>query len=197
MAVLGLTKLQAVNRILHSIDIASVTALDTSGSSEATEAEEILDRANTLVQSWGWQDNLTLARTYSHSGGTITLAADTLWVRSAGTDQHRNLVLNGDALYDADGDTATFSANVALDRIRELTFVNCSPKLKELIAAWARLISHRQKRADSVRDAMYRQEFAQIMSMMERPRQAPLLPDVNTLLSLTVSQGATESDRRR
>jgi len=53
----GLTKLEAVNEILEAVDIWPVAALDPSGTSDATEAERVLDRENVRVQGQGWPEN--------------------------------------------------------------------------------------------------------------------------------------------
>src|SRR5688500_12696324 len=122
MPVLGLTKLDAVNAMLEAIDAEPVSALDTGGASIQAKAERILDRVCQQAQSWGWPDNAIKTKKSTSSGSTITLPVDTLRIASAGPAQHRNLVLKGDKLYDADTDALVTAGDVFLDITRELSF---------------------------------------------------------------------------
>lgn len=144
MATLGLTKLQAVNRILRAASLRPVTALDTGGTSEAADAEDLLDEVDVELQSKGWPENTVRAQSHTAAdvgGGVykITVASDTLDIRPVGADAHRTLVLNGDIVFDANQNTEDFGSAVVIyfDRVKELDFIDCSPKLKNLIAAEA------------------------------------------------------------
>lgn len=183
MADLGMTKLDAVNEMLEVIDQPPVSSLDTGGTSEQADAERTLDRENTRVQSQGWPENTTKAQTYAAAAGTVTLDSDTLWIKSAGSDQHRNLVLEGDQVYDADA-AALASADVILDRIRELAFVDCSPKLKDVITARAKQVFQRRKKTDLIQDQFLAQEYAATEIAADRHPLNPLAqpPNVRPIL---------------
>ena len=65
MATLGMTKLEAVNGLLRSVDIRPVSALDPGGSSEEAEAERVLDDVITLTCAEGFPSNMTRAKSYT------------------------------------------------------------------------------------------------------------------------------------
>lgn len=70
-----MTTLQAVNEILEWVGQPAVTALDTSGNSDATEAENTLSRVNYEIQELGWAVNTTLDRTLYYPTIKITVGA--------------------------------------------------------------------------------------------------------------------------
>ncbi len=57
MASSGLTTLQAVNQILEGINEFPFAALDTGGTSVASQAENVLDRVDKQIQAKGWHEN--------------------------------------------------------------------------------------------------------------------------------------------
>src|SRR3990167_1097615 len=115
MPMLGLTKLDAVNEMLEAINEPIAPALDTDGTSEVAEAERILDRISTRVQSRGWPENTLFSKTLTPDGGNIKAPDKCVWLRPAGKNAHRHLVLRGEFVYDMDADSATAFGSTTID----------------------------------------------------------------------------------
>lgn len=91
----------------------------------------------------------------------ITVAAGTLAINATGASGYRNLALNRDeVVYDQDRQTDRFADDdpIYLDLVREYTFANISPGLRELIVAWARVEFQRWRKSLQSREAVALQE---------------------------------------
>jgi hypothetical protein len=174
MATLGLTKLNAVNEILEAVNEGPFAALDTGGASIAADAERTLDRVNIRVQSRGWPENTVYSKAYTPTGGgfSITVSADTLSIRGAGPSGHRTLVLNADTVYDADNQTTNFgsAAPVYLDQVRLLNFIDCSPTLKDVIVAEAKVVFQQVRRGDPLQDQFATRARIEAENVADRPK---------------------------
>jgi len=144
------SKLDAVNEILEASGQFPVTALDTDGTTAQALAEVMLDRSSRRIQEHGWFENTELAVDYAQVAGDIAMTGDELRVDGAqatGWQRYKYSIRNG-SLYDLDNKTATFTADVQLDVVRELAFANCSGPLKRYITADAKLLFHRRQVGD-------------------------------------------------
>lgn len=170
MATLGLSKLDAVNRLLWSINERPVSALQTGGSAIESDAERFLDDTNQSIQSHGWPENTNFYEPFTPTGaGLINVPSDTLVIRSTGANEYRTLVLQGDAVYDMDRFTLNLGTDLLyFDRIRLLGFVDCSPKLKELITTTAMVYFQQRVRGSATQDAMLQQARALADIMADR-----------------------------
>jgi len=195
MAVLGLSKLEAVNAMLESIGQARFSALDSSGSwptktytaSIVSTAEYILDRASRMVQGRGWKFNTVKCKSYTIGApGAVTFGTNVLAATPAGPNQFRNWAIRGDAAYDLEGDTATFAAGTYyFDIVTLHDFELCPPDCKDLILNEAMQILQRRYKGDPESDRMIAEERAKAEIRAERPKvadhqlpanQSPLLP---------------------
>ena len=139
---IGMSKLDAVNACLQAISEYRVDVLDPGGTSIQADAERIVDESTRYHCSMGWPCNtrksalITVASAGNVTVGSYGLPAGTLRVKSAGSSQHRTIVLRGDKLYDSNTGTFTFqTGDLFLDIAELLTFEDCEPILKEQIAA--------------------------------------------------------------
>lgn len=142
MAEAGVTKLEAVNDILHSTGRGTVGALDTGNASDAADAERILDRMTQVELTRGWPCNTISGKVYTAvdvGGGVynIDLNSDSpLRVECTGPGPYKGLVsLNGSlARYLATGSTDFESAvSLTLTVYQTLAWANLAPDLKEVI----------------------------------------------------------------
>ncbi len=148
-------KLDAVNICIRALGDPAVTALDTNGTSDAGEAETIVDRQNIIIQRQGWACNMrteiVLAvpnRTVSCSGGagtftygeTITQttsgATGTFYYEEggkvylidvSGTFDAANALTGGTSLATRATVTATASITSAKHAIPETAFLSATP----------------------------------------------------------------------
>lgn len=168
----GMTKLDAVNMALSGINEYRVTSLDTGGTSVQADAERYVDDSTRYFCAMGWPCNTRRSAAFTPSSATfeITLASDVLRVRGAGPDQHRNLVIRGDKVYDADkGTNSMGSANaVFMDVAVLLSFEDLDPMLKELVAKHAQQQFVRRFSASQLSDAFVSQELSIVDSINPR-----------------------------
>lgn len=173
MAVLGLTKLLAVNRMLRAINSLPVTALDPGGSSLQARAEELLDDVNRTIQGRGMYSNTARSRTYTPVAGAIVVGSDVLKVKAAGADGHRNFTLRGDSLYDLDADSATFTAAVQIDVTKLISFESLSPEDKEYITSEAVAEFQRRWRGSPDQDRYNQENVAKASAYVKNPSVRP------------------------
>jgi hypothetical protein len=178
MAVLGLSKLDAVRQMMEGIgETKPVPALDTGGSSTAAQAERVLDRESIRVQSRGFRENTIRCKKYTPTGGPpakIQVGTDVLHIESAGPNAHRTFDLKGDYVFDIEKGTDEFDATdtangIFLDVIVKRDFVDCSPKLKDLIVQEATLVFQRRENGNPNADAMLEQERTKAELLAQRP----------------------------
>lgn len=136
MAVLGHSKLEAVNHMLAAVGLLRVSALDTAGASEEGRAEYILDHHVRQTQAEGWADNMRHV-TYS-SGTDVTVGSDVLRIECVAPGRYAgNLTLKEDKLHCVTEDTNILATDVHVHEWVELTWDQCSPTLKDRILAAA------------------------------------------------------------
>lgn len=199
MAVLGLTKLDAVNISLRAGGFGRVSALDTGGASEAAIAEDVLDEISQQVQTEGLEENTVKCKLHTLDGnGKFTLDSSTLRIIPAGKDAHRQLVIRGDDVYDADNDTDVLgtptTGTVQLTVIKELSFEDLSPASKKFIARLAAVEFQRRATSSPEKDAVLAQEASRAEAVVGKyiPPVNTVRP-VNTLANPAVAAGYTES----
>lgn len=136
----GLSKLQAVNKMLRSIGEFPVQALDTGGSTDAAVAESVLDEVKLAVLGDGWNlntaHNITLSR---NSGNQIPIPTTALHIDSYGSFANSNYVRRGDYLYDLDNNTDVFTESVTVSIIYDMEWDQLPAKLKHYITCRAAL----------------------------------------------------------
>ena len=197
MAILGLTKLEAVNAMLESINQSRFSALDSAGdwplktytASIGSSAEYILDRVSRSVQGRGWKFNVVRCKPYTLGApGVITFGTNVYAATPAGPNQFRNWAIRSDQAYDLEGDTATFATGTYHFDITTLhDFDFCPPDIKDLIVKEAMTEMQRRFRGDSDADRMIKEETAKAEIRAERPKdsmnamplnQTPILPSM-------------------
>ena len=138
MAVLGLSKLDAVNAMLRSIGLGNVTAIPSpSDGSDASKAETFLDYWTTVIQTQGYSDNMREIE-YIPSSNAITVGSDVLRIECVAPGRHRGaLELKSDAVWNTRENTATIAETVYCNVWVALTWDDCSPSLKNTILAEA------------------------------------------------------------
>ena len=169
MADLGLTKLQAVNQMLFDLDgEPPVSALDPGGASIEAEAEAALDYVNEIIQTRGWPDNTNFSQELTSSGSssaeTIQVPSDTLAIKGVSPHQYADVTLQGDLVYDNRRQTTVFpdTTKINIDIVREVTYVNVTPKLKHLILTVAKQYFSRRKKGDPQIDGWLAEEVARL-----------------------------------
>lgn len=168
----GMTKLDAVNACLAAINEYRVPSLDTGGTSIAAEAERYVDDACRYICTQGFPCNTRRAQSFTASTASpfsITIAESILRIRPAGPSQHRNLVIRGSLLYDADRGTSSFSGEtVFLDVADLLPFADLDPSTKELTAKYAAQQFSRRTTQSQLTDAYVSQELGMTEMVTER-----------------------------
>ena len=164
MASNGMTRLDAVNMVLSGINEYRVTALDTNGTSVQADAERYIEDSTRYFCAMGWPCNTRRSVSYTPSGGSfeVTVPASVIRIRGAGPSQHRNLVIRGTKVYDADRGTTNFGSNAAifLDIAEILDFEDLDPMLKELVAKHAQQQFARRFSSSQLADAFISQELS-------------------------------------
>lgn len=121
-------------------------------------AECFLDRSKSQVLAQGWPENTERSKLFTHSSGAISMA-NVLSCKAAGPDHYRNLVIRNNALFDADKSTATFSANVYLDAVVDLTWESLPLRLADLVIANASMLFQRRLQGSQLHDQLNQQEY--------------------------------------
>lgn len=190
MAVLGFTRLDAVNSVLTSINELPHPGLDSSGSwpsktygaGIAARAEEILERVSRSVQARGYKFNSIKCKKYTAAGSPlkVTFAANVLRADPAGPIQFRNMALRGDVAYDLENDTSTLAAgDYYFDIVTYHDFDEIPPDLKDLIVKEASQEMQRRYRGSAEQDAFITQELNKAEIGAERPKVPPSVGPLN------------------
>lgn len=165
MAGLGLTKLMTVNRMLLALGMGRVTALDTSGASDAAEAEYFLDQMIDAAILEGHPSCVERHVSITASSGVVDLSSAhslTRRVEGSGKYQGRKFSIRGTSVYDeilASTTIGTGSEIVTLDLYKAASasspanFEDLAPDLKHLIAERAVQEYRYTKRPDPNVDA--------------------------------------------
>jgi len=154
----GLTKLDAVNLMLESINEFPVDSLDTGGTSMAALAERTLDRENQAIQANGWSVNTEYGVTLSESGGEISLSEDVLLVEAADDE---DFVVRDQKLYNKVDNSFTWPTGTTIEvvQVRLLDYEKLTVKLRELIAYSAAWKFQRRVQHGEVEDGFLSQEL--------------------------------------
>jgi len=168
MAILGLTKLQAVNKMLNTLQQGRVTSLSSTGSwpsrTYSTDpdgfAEELLDVVSGEIQSQGPAACTARNKKYTvASPGNITFASTVVRILACGPTENKSIVLRADKAYDLDNDTDTFAAGDYFFHVTSvLDFENLVPELKVLVSDLATLQYYNLKGSGDPRMLGYLQE---------------------------------------
>lgn len=141
MAVLGVSKLEAVQRMMAAVGRGPPSALDPGSASDAGIAELALDHWITQVQTEGYEANYRKGVEYTADGsGNITFASTILRVECVAPGRHAGrIVLKEDKAYSISENTNAFGASTKIyfDIWEELTWDECPPDLKQRILAAA------------------------------------------------------------
>lgn len=149
MAVLGLTKLAAVNEIARARGEPPFSQLDPNGaegSSEQAEIERLLDtETRRVIEQEEWPEcvsygyALTAAGAIAGGNQKITVPPLTLWIRGVAPKQYSQVTLRGDRVWDMNRHTDDFpiGTTIYVDLARTIPFEELSPPLKDHIAALA------------------------------------------------------------
>lgn len=191
----GLTRIEAVNRILRAWGMARISTLDSSGSwpsltygtSDAGEAESILDEVTAEVLTERWDHAMVdLHKTYTADGsGFVDLDEgneNVLKVRGSGDYQAHALSIRSGRLYDNVNNTANFGngATVTLDVIQNIAFENLDPALKSLAVNRAVEYARNYKMPDELRAAIMARDVSRAEEGVDqiRPdsREQPKVP---------------------
>lgn len=133
----GLSKLEAVNRMLGIAGEMPVSSLDTTDPDMAN-AVRILDRVDSQIQSQGWMCNREGKYTfYPSTTGEIPIPASMLTVTPDGEHKRRKITRRGNRLYDKETHSYQFSGPISCEIVTQLDFDDLPPKLKDYIAAQA------------------------------------------------------------
>ncbi|MBT97643.1 MAG: hypothetical protein CL902_03335 [Dehalococcoidia bacterium] len=173
----------------------------------ARRAEDFIRRETIRSQALGWPENtivnLKLEAANNDTvpvqgalAGTTTgatdLTYDILALKGSGPDAHRNYGIRGFLLWDADNGTTAFTdgtlvyltvAKTVADagdteaNFWPANFENCSPQLKDLIIANAKVIFQRRIMGAMTNDAALQHEW--MTADMRTPRNSPVDPPMN------------------
>jgi len=168
----GMSKLDAVNMVLAGINEYRVVTLDTGGTSIQSDAERYVDDSTRYFCAMGWPCNTRRSAPFTPAGAgfEVALPEAILRVRAAGPDQHRNLVMRGSKVYDADRGTFNFGNTVPvyLDVAEQLPFEDLDPLLKEQVSKHAQQQFARRFSSSQIADAMISQELGIVDSINPR-----------------------------
>lgn len=139
----GYTALEALNETLieigHSPVDQSTYDSPTSGSNVAIIKQMLADET-TKQLARGWRDNVDRGITVTlTSGWNASDLGDALDIRASG--MNRKFSVRGEEVYDNEQKAVASDGNVVLDIARDISFEDCSQRLKEMI------LSHVVKRA--------------------------------------------------
>lgn len=209
MALIGISKLQTVNQMLLSLGQMRVAALDPGGSSDAAEAEYVLDQVTREVLHRGYTCNTRkFVSITASNAGTIDLggspagqspatpAPNALRIRGVGLFEGRQFSVRGSMVYDeVKGSTTCFGTNevVHLEIVETLTFEDIAPDVKEIIAKEAEQRYRSRKRPDPQFDQFQERDRVKVENGVTRPMSAP--SDVG-VVRFNPNAGVGGGDRR-
>jgi hypothetical protein len=157
-------RLEAVTRMVRTINHGRPSALDTDGASPVAFAEDILEEVTHDKLVEGRAENVTYARMFTLTAAgklttSDTLPVGTLKVTAAGPDAHRTLALRGTSVYDVSPNKntdvlGTAGAQVCVDHTFEIDFDDISPQSQIDIVAEATRIFQRRFRSSPEQDTM-------------------------------------------
>lgn len=173
MAVLGFSKLEAVQRMMASVGRGPPSSLDTGGASDAGIAELCLDHWITQVQTEGYEANYRQGVEYTASGaGAITFSSTVLKIQCVAPGRYAGrVVLKEDAAFCISENTANFGASTVLyfDIWEELTWDQCPPELKARILAAATIDFAARLKQKAELDQLLNKQLADADRIINRP----------------------------
>lgn len=122
-----MTNIQCVNEVLRLVGLATVSSVETSGSSDAAEAWRCLESAERIIQEKGWSYNRRRDITITPDGSDHLLIPANVYpgsIDATGESGWMDLVMYGDRLYDREENTDEFDSAVKVSYI--LRFELCS-----------------------------------------------------------------------
>lgn len=177
-------RLEAVTRMVRTINHGRPSALDTNGASPVAFAEDVLEEVTSDKLVEGRAENVTYARMFTLDGsGKLTLPAGTLGVCGAGPDAHRTLVLRGGDLYDVSPNKNTDVINTAgekvcLDHTFEIDFDDISPATqKDIVATATKIFQRRFRSSPEQENSLTQEEVAAELLVTKAKPPMPRSPD--------------------
>jgi len=168
--------LEAVNRMLEAIGEPNASALDTGGTSDAGQAEAMLDRVTKDVLSngpnelGGWCVNTHLEKVYTpNSSDQIEIPSTIISIERSSTGD-KYTYRNG-LLYDPKEESYTFTDTVKLNVIEDIDFEDLSYKLRRYIAVKAAFEFQRWKKRGQYDDALARETMLHYKAEAEQEDQ--------------------------
>lgn len=209
----GMGRLQAVNEILRTTGDWRFGALDSTGSwptkaygtSQAGEAEHILDRITEEVLTRGTIDNTLRFQTVTPATGSgpyeYTFAGayvNALRVIGCGADEHRTFSIRGAKLFDVNRGTTFFTVNtpINLHIIINLDFDDLSPEVKIEIVKEAKLHYQRYWGEQPAKDIQISQERDVARAAKGDELAIPKMPPINKLGGVTIGPALAPGPRQ-
>lgn len=153
------TILGAVNEMLEAIGLPAVDQLDTGGTSEEAEAENMLARINRDIQGQGWHCN-TIRESFTPNGSNEIPLTDVLRVvKPVGFSAAESVAMRDGQLYDVANNTEKFDRDIELEIVYLLDFESLSEKMRSYITAEARVRFQRFKKRGQVDDQFAQDEM--------------------------------------
>lgn len=190
----GLTKLEAVNQLLESINTPITDTLETGQPSIAGEAERHLDSMRRLVCALGLPESLNRAVQFTPDGsGFVTLDSNVLRIIPVAASQGRRFIIRGSKVYDAARNTFNLGTDtVFLDCAIHLDWDDCPPLLREKIAAEAAVRFQRRRRNSDQHDEFLTQEAGFIDAIQPRDEmlRSAMPPSVTMPTTLPITNAS-------
>lgn len=174
----GITKLQAVTRIVRTIGHGRPTALDTNGATPVANAEDVLDEVTRRYLGRGLEENTVRAKMFNLDiGGKLTVPTETLDVRGAGPDENRKFSIRNGELWDVSPNKSTdvigtAGEKVCLHWVYSLDWDDILPNTQEAITNEAAMEFQDRYRASLEQKAVLEKEAAKT-DVVVRREQAP------------------------
>ena len=135
-----MTKLEAINSMLRSVQAMDIAALpetspETPISYEAQVAIDIFNRVNKQVQIEGYSFNTRVYEISPDTNGYIWLPSNTL--RADATDPTKDYIVREGKLYDLKENTYVFKQPVEISVVEEVPFENLPVPAQELVLVLA------------------------------------------------------------
>lgn len=203
MAEAGVTKLEAVNDILHSLGRGTVAALDTGGASDAADAERILDRTTIKELARGWPCNTIAAKTYTSTGTPSVIdlnSVNPLRVECVGPGRYAGQIsLRGSLAYIVNEGTTDFGSatTITLNVYTEVAWADLSPDLKEVVLESAKVTFRRYYMPDADIEFRLQKEADKAELMADRLRETAFRTQNVQPILLSGSMGGGGEGQRR
>lgn len=188
MAVLGHSKLEAVNQMLAALGLLPVSAI--SGNDEAERAEQFLNHWTRQVQTEGYAGNMR-HKTYA-AGTNVTVGSDVLRVECVAPGRYAgNIELKEDKLHCVTEDSNVIAADVHCHIWVEMTWEQCPPSLKDRILSFATqdYVARVKQRPDLMAVLEKQAQMSDVLSERPALRTEGIPPNTQPTSIRTVSRG--------